>query len=66
MKIVVNGEPESLDAEMMVSEFLQHKKLAPDTVVVEHNLKIISREEYDSTRIKDKDRLEILRFVGGG
>jgi sulfur carrier protein len=66
VEIIVNGKPEPLKAELMLSAFLQHKKLAPDTVVVEHNQNIISREQYDSTRIKDKDRLEILRFVGGG
>ena len=66
MEIVVNGKKELLDAEITLSEFLQRKKLAPDTVVVEHNLAVVSNDKYDATLIKDKDRLEILRFVGGG
>ncbi len=66
MEIIVNGKREPLEDELMLSEFLERKKLAPDTVVVEHNQNIISRDQYGSTLIKDKDQLEILRFVGGG
>lgn len=66
VEIVVNGKKEFLDGEITLSDFLKQKKLAPDTVVVEHNLTIVSNDEYDSTLVRDKDRLEILRFVGGG
>jgi sulfur carrier protein len=66
VEIVINGKKEFLDGEITLSDFLKHKKLAPDTVVVEHNLTIVSNDEYDSTLVRDKDRLEILRFVGGG
>lgn len=66
VEIIVNGKPEILESELMLSEFLHLKKLAPDTVVVELNQKIVTGEQYDSTCIRDKDRLEILRFVGGG
>ena len=35
-------------------------------VAVELNEKIISKTEYESTVLRDGDRVEIISFVGGG
>lgn len=67
MVITVNGESVSLSEEpLSISSFLSSKGINSNTVVVELNREIILREDYETAFIKDKDILEILRFVGGG
>ncbi len=66
MMITVNGKPEEFEAKISLLEFLETKDINPDSVVVEHNLNIVEKEELDNIRLKENDTLEVLRFVGGG
>ncbi len=38
----------------------------PVGIVIEKNMKIIHREDFDKVNIDDGDVIEILHFVGGG
>jgi len=66
MIITINGEKMAFDQEMSIMTFLNSKKIKPDSVVVELNQCIISADKYKTTWLNPNDRLEILRFVGGG
>ncbi|MFL6558366.1 sulfur carrier protein ThiS [Neobacillus sp. C211] len=67
MKVVVNGEWIQLpDHIVSVSDVLKHHDIQDKVVVVEVNGEILTRLEHQSTRISDKDRIEIVHFVGGG
>ncbi len=66
MKMMVNGEEITLDGTPSIAAFLTQRDLSPDSVVVELNREIIETPRYDTTFLKEKDILEILRFVGGG
>ncbi|KPA18369.1 ThiS, thiamine-biosynthesis [Candidatus Magnetomorum sp. HK-1] len=66
MVIIVNGEEMTFRHFLSLGDFLKSKDIKPESVVVELNKKIIKTEHYDQTQLKDKDVLEILRFVGGG
>lgn len=66
MEVVLNGNIEKLNEEMNLSEFVVSKGLNPDTIIVEHNENIVKKQEWTSVILRDKDRLEILNFVGGG
>lgn len=65
MKIVVNGEQVGSNANT-VQELLNELKIVQGHVAVEVNLSIIKKSDYDSCRLKDGDRIEIVNFVGGG
>lgn len=65
MKIVVNGEQVGSNANT-VQELLNELKIVQGHVAVEVNLAIIKKSDYDSCRLKDGDRIEIVNFVGGG
>ena len=65
MKIVVNGEQIDANANT-VQELLGELRIKPERVAVEVNLSIIKKSDYDSCRLKDGDRIEIVNFVGGG
>lgn len=66
MTVIVNGEPRDLAPGSSVSELLEALALNPKTVVAQLNDDIVERGQFDATVIQDGDRLELVRFVGGG
>lgn len=67
MDIRINGEPAELGGEMTVTQLLVERKVRmPDMVSVELNGDILNRGSFESTTIKDGDRVEFLYFMGGG
>jgi sulfur carrier protein len=66
MKLIINGEEKSVDKVSSVSDLLRELGLKADRVAVELNREIAARTSWDSIRLKDDDRLEIVQFVGGG
>jgi len=65
MTFIVNGKEHNMDIKTLI-DLLVHYSIDPLSVVVEKNGVIVHRENYDRTSIKDGDRFEIVRFVGGG
>lgn len=67
MGVLVNGEYIQLPEHVgCVSDLLKHYQINNKVVVVEVNGEILTRFEHQSTRLSDKDRIEIVHFVGGG
>ena len=66
LKIILNGKQEVLKEGTTVAELIVLKGLNPDTIVVEYNHELVKKENLAGTFLKENDRLEILRFVGGG
>ncbi|OQX09518.1 MAG: thiamine biosynthesis protein ThiS [Desulfobulbaceae bacterium A2] len=66
MRIVCNGKDYELDEGSTVAVLLTLLELAPATVVVEHNGVILAPAHYAEQRLAEGDRLELVRFVGGG
>lgn len=62
--ITVNGE--KLDFSGTVTELLGVMEYNGRRVAVELNENIVPKAEYDNTMVSDGDKLEIVRFVGGG
>lgn len=66
MEIIVNGESEEVAAGKKLAEFLAAKDLKLSEIVVEYNQKIIKEDKWKNTILTEGDKLEILKFVGGG
>ena len=66
MKIIVNGREEILEGVTTIAGLIALKELNPNAVIVEHNYNLVKKENWSDRVIKENDRLEILRFVGGG
>lgn len=66
MKLIINGEERSLENVSSLTSLLQQLGLKADRVAIELNREIAARGSWDSTQLKDGDRLEIVQFVGGG
>ena len=66
MKITVNGEEKTIHDKVTLNDML--KMLALDTtgIIIERNLEVVSRSEYESLALEDGDKIELIRLVGGG
>ena len=65
-KVVMYDNFKSLKGINDPSKILKKLNVNKERVVVEVNLNIIHKEEYDSFIVKENDSLEVLSFVGGG
>lgn len=66
MKVVVNGEAREVTEGASVAQLLRALGLAAGRVAVEHNGRLVRREEHESTALAEGDRIEVVTLVGGG
>lgn len=62
--ITVNGE--KLDFSGTIAELLDVMEYNGKRVAVELNENIVPKSDYSITEVSDGDKLEVVRFVGGG
>lgn len=65
-RLTVNGGPMELPVGSTIRDLLDCLEIRHPAVAVELNEEIQPREQHDSVRLKDGDRLEIVSLVGGG
>ena len=65
MRLIINGREKAAECESL-SDLLNKLNLKPDAVAVELNKNIVHRENFDNTKLRDNDKLEIVTVVGGG
>lgn len=67
MKIILNNRIEIFDQETLtISRIMEIKSFHFRMLVVRLNDRLISRDLYDSTEVKDGDDLKIIHLVSGG
>ena len=66
MKITLNGEIKELETEVTLDRLLELFSLPSQRVAVELNQEVVRRQVWDSTLVRDDDRIEVVHFVGGG
>ncbi|MDH5655025.1 MAG: sulfur carrier protein ThiS [Spirochaetia bacterium] len=64
--MIINGENHEIKSGFSILELIQKFKLDPDMVAVELNGSICRRESWEKIQLKENDRIELLKFVGGG
>ena len=62
----VNGPPMDRTGLHTVQDLLDKQGWKAAQVAVEHNGAILRREDFSTTALSDGDKLEVVRFVGGG
>jgi thiamine biosynthesis protein ThiS len=65
INITVNGKPKEVDENTTINSLLTEMELKSPMLVVEKNLEIVSKDNYD-TVVKNGDTIEIVAFFGGG
>lgn len=66
MLIKLNGKPEEVRVNSNLSELILAKGIRAENVVIEHNLRIVPKEEWLDSPLRENDTVEIVSFVGGG
>jgi len=66
MGVRINGEELTFVPMMSVADLIAQRKIRPESVVVEYNGALLTRDKWDAIVLKENDALEILSFVGGG
>ena len=65
-KIQLNGKQFVLNKKHSLISSLKKFKINEKKVAVELNGKIVNKNKFSSTVIKNKDKLEVVHFIGGG
>jgi len=66
MTLHINGEQHDLSDSLTIAALVAQLGMKPDRVAVELNLEIVPRAGWETTTLKDGDKLEVVHFVGGG
>jgi thiamine biosynthesis protein ThiS len=66
MKILLNGKISEEDFGTTLVGLMAKYGLIKETTVVEINGSIIERGRVEKTIVNEDDRVELIRFVGGG
>jgi sulfur carrier protein len=66
MQITLNGEAKTLETPVTVAALLETLGLAGRRVAVEINREIVPRSRHGEVVLNDRDRVEVVRAIGGG
>ncbi len=65
-RIQLNGRKLELKNKQTIFELLKRYKIDSKKIALELNGKILNRNKYKIIYVKNKDKLEIVHFIGGG
>jgi len=66
MNVYVNGERKEFCGAPSLAQLVTQLELPVARIAIELNREVVRRSEWQSTILKDEDRIEIVHFVGGG
>ena len=66
IKIKINGKNISVEECLKVSSLVKKLGISINKVAIELNNKIIDKKKLKNITLKNKDKLEIVHFIGGG
>ena len=65
-KIQLNGKKILINKKFSIFDLLKKYNLNDKKIAIEHNGTIVPKVHYKKKYLKDKDKLEIVHFIGGG
>ena len=65
-KIQINGRKIAVKQNFSILDVLKKYKLNRKKVAIELNGKILPQNKYNSRKLKNNDKIEIVQFIGGG
>jgi sulfur carrier protein len=66
MNVIINGKQYEFDQPVNIKNMLEKLEIKSPWIVVELNMNIVNKDEYETTILKDSDTVEVIGFVGGG
>ncbi len=66
MTIIINGEEKEFTSNLTLAKILVNLSLEGKVMAAAVNMEIVKQGSWDSYKLSDGDKLELLDFVGGG
>ena len=66
VKIKINGKKCIINPKMTLKEVIVRFKIPLDKVAIELNENIIDKKKLNKIKVNNKDKIEIVHFIGGG
>mgnify|MGYP006256553895 FL=1 len=66
IKIVVNGKLLTVNVKFSIKNLIEKLKTPINKVAIELNEEIVDKKKISRIYLKNKDRVEIVHFIGGG
>ena len=66
MNVIVNGESREFKSESTLLEILKELSLEGKVMAAAVNMEIVKQDSWNTHKLNDGDKLELLDFVGGG
>ncbi len=65
-KIQLNGKTLKINNNLSIKDLLKKYKLDERKIAIELNGIILPKQNYKKKKIKNRDKIEIVQFIGGG
>ena len=65
-KIQLNGKQLKINKDLSIKNLLKKYKLNERKIAIELNGVILPKQLYGKKKIRDRDKIEIVHFIGGG
>ena len=66
IKIVVNGRILTVNLKYSLKNLVEKLKAPTDKIAIELNEEIVDKKKLNKVFLKNKDKIEIVHFIGGG
>ena len=66
IKIKINGKIKTINKNSKLSNIIKNFKIPLKKVAIELNENIIDKKKLNKIKVKNKDKIEIVHFIGGG
>ena len=66
IKIKLNGKIKIINENYKLKKLLNDLKVPLRKVAIELNLEILDKKKLDKIKIQNKDKIEVVHFIGGG
>ena len=66
MNIVVNGKKIDIKNNITIENLLKELRVEDKVMSVAVNMEIVKKDNWNTYKVKDGDKIELLHFVGGG
>ena len=66
IKIKINGKSSTIDKNISLKKYINTIKIPIKKVAIELNHQIVDKNRLNKIKLKNKDTVEIVHFIGGG
>ena len=65
-KIQLNGKKISINSKFSVKDLIKKYRLKEKKIAIEVNGIILPKQNYSKKKLKNNDKVEVVKFIGGG